>query len=166
MAFYLPQARGKSLLLSPEYHICILCELVPTLRLSYVLLKLSEILKCKRRHHFIKWKYSRFLKNHVLPYVYISSKFSLTYLVSFKILVEAWVCDAWTMEIDETCLFRTSSSVITSSVMSFRVVSVFQHRCKASTDLHRSRGRSVWLLCFTTWSEWREIVSVCWKTRK
>lgn len=46
-------------------------------------------------------------------------------------------------------------------VMSSRVVSVFQHRCKASTHLHWSRGCSVWLLCFTAWSRWREIVSLC-----
>lgn len=56
--------------------------------------------------------------------------------------------------------------VIMSSVMSFRVLSVFQHRCKASAYFHWSRGCSVWLLCFTTWSRRREIVSVCWKMKK
>lgn len=54
----------------------------------------------------------------------------------------------------------TLSSVQYFFLISCRVVSVFQHRCKASTHLHRSRGRLVWLFCFTARSRWREIVSV------
>lgn len=45
--------------------------------------------------------------------------------------------------------------------MPYRVVSVFQHRCKESTHLQWSRRRSVRILRLTAWSRWREIVSVC-----
>lgn len=43
-------------------------------------------------------------------------------------------------------------------------MSLFQHRREASSHLHRPRGRSVRLLCSTTWGGWREIVSV-WSRR-
>ena len=52
-------------------------------------------------------------------------------------------------------------NTVTLFFMSSRVLWVFQHRRKASAHFHRPRGRPVWLLCFTAWSRWREIVSVC-----